>query len=206
MYPSIFFQGIGTGFMIAALIGPIGLLCIKTTLSQGQPAGLAVGFGASLADIVFATIAAFGLSFISSFLLAHQVFLRFFGGSFLIILGTRIILEKVEIEAAKIDGKRIINIVLGTFFLTLSNPLIILSFMAVFAGLGLTDENTNYLAASLLVAGVFVGSIAWWIFLTSFLRIFHTKVNQKTIALINKYSGILIAGCGLLIMISLLIK
>lgn len=206
MYPLIFLKGCGIGFVIAAMVGPISLLCIRSTLTQGQIVGLAIGLGAALADAVFGLIAGFGLTFLSNFLLAHQKFLRFAGGLFLIYLGISTFFEKTPENAASVDGKGFFNLTFGTFLLTLTNPLTILSFMAIFAGLGFNDENSNYFAASLLVLGVFIGSMAWWIILTSFLRLFHAKMSQKTIIFINKCSGAIIAGFGLLSMASLLIK
>jgi len=206
MYPSIFLKGCGIGFVIAAMVGPISLLCIRSTLTQGQMVGLAIGLGAAIADAVFGLIAGFGLTFLSDFLLAHQKFLRFAGGLFLIYLGLRTFFERAPEKVATVDGKGFINLTVGTFLLTLTNPLTILSFMAIFAGLGFTDENSNYIAASLLVFGVFIGSMAWWIILTSFLRLFHARMNQKTIIFINKCSGALIAVFGFLSMASLLIK
>ena len=206
LYPIIFLKGLGIGFVIAAMVGPISLLCIRSTLTQGQIVGLAIGLGAALADAAFGLIAGFGLTYLSNFLLAHQKFIRFAGGLFLIYLGLKTFFEKPDTEIAKVNGKGFFSLTVGTFILTLTNPLTILSFMGIFAGLGFTEENTNYAAALLLVFGVFLGSMIWWIILTSFLRLFHAKMNQSTIIFINKCSGALIAGFGVLSMASLLIK
>lgn len=206
MYPMIFFKGLGIGFVIAAVVGPISLLCIRSTLTKGQIVGLAIGLGAALADAIFALIAGFGLTFLSEFLINHQQFIRGAGGLFLIYLGVKAYFEKQETQSASVQGQSLIGLTLGTLFLTLTNPLTILSFVAIFAGLGLTPENTNHVAALLLISGVFLGSMAWWIILTSFLKLFHSKMNQATLTFINKCSGILIAAFGLMSVASLLIK
>lgn len=202
----IFFKGLGVGFVIAAIVGPVSLLCIRSTLTKGQIVGLAIGLGAALADAIFGLIAGFGLTFLSNFLIDHQKFIRGAGGLFLIYLGIKAYIEKPETQTATVHGQSLIGLTLGTLLLTLTNPLTILSFVAIFVGLGLTAENTNYIASSLLVFGVFIGSMIWWIILTSFLRLFREKMNQKTIIFINKCSGALITAFGLISVASLLIK
>jgi threonine/homoserine/homoserine lactone efflux protein len=200
----VFLKGFGIGFAIAAVVGPIGILCIRRTISDGQLVGLAIGLGAALADATFGIIAGFGLTFLADFLIAHQASLRFLGGLFLIYLGLKIFFEKPSTQAAEITGRNLVHLTISTFLLTLTNPLTILSFMAIFAGLGI--GTANYLAALLLVLGVFLGSMVWWIILTSILRFFHAKVNQTTLTFINKCSGGIIAGFGVLSIFSLLVK
>jgi threonine/homoserine/homoserine lactone efflux protein len=206
MYPSIFFKGFGIGFGIAAAVGPISLLCIRSTLTHGQIAGLAIGLGAALADAAYGFIAAFGLTFVSDFLLAHQSALRFFGGLFLIYLGSKAFFAKSDLKEATLKRSGLLNTVIGTFFLTMANPLTILMFLALFTGLGFDTESTNYIAPSLLVIGVFVGALIWWIILTSFLKLFHAHMNQRVLNIINICSGILIATFGVLSLLSLFIK
>ena len=206
MYPLIFFKGFGIGFGIAAAVGPISLLCIRSTLTHGQIAGLAIGLGAALADAAYGFIAAFGLTFVSDFLLAHQSALRLFGGLFLIYLGLKAFFAKSDLKEATLKRSGLLNTVIGTFFLTMANPLTIIMFLALFTGIGFDTENSNYLAPSLLVAGVFIGALTWWIILTSFLKLFHARMNQRVLNIINICSGILIATFGALSILSLLIK
>lgn len=206
MYPIIFLKGFGIGFGIAAAVGPISLLCIRSTLTQGQIAGLAIGLGAAIADAVYGMIAAFGLTFVSEALLAHQSLLRFFGGLFLIYLGLKSFFAQSDLQAATLQKKGLFNTVIGTFFLTMANPLTIIMFLAIFTSLGFDTENTNYVAASLLVLSVFIGALTWWIILTSFLKLFHAKMNQRVLRIINMGSGILIATFGVLSILSILIK
>lgn len=206
MYPAIIIKGFGIGFGIAAAVGPISLLCIRNTLHHGQMAGLAIGLGAAIADAVYGFIAAFGLTVVSDLLLAHQSLLRFVGGLFLIYLGGKSLFAKTDIKAATLEKHGLLNTVIGTFFLTMANPLTIMMFLAIFTSLGFTDENTNYMAASVLVASIFVGALTWWIILTSFLKLFHAKMNQRVLRIINICSGVLIAFFGLLSVLSLLVK
>lgn len=202
MYTSVFIKGFGIGFGIASIVGPISLLCIRTTLTHGQIAGLAIGLGAALADAAYGFIAAFGLSFVSNLLLAQQNILRIVGGVFLIYLGLRTFFANTDRQAATLKQSGFLSTIIGTFFLTMTNPLTILPFLAIFTALGFDDENTNHLAASLLVLGVFIGAMVWWTILTSFLKLFHARMNQRTLNIINKCSGALIAGFGALSILS----
>src|SRR6185437_937183 len=86
-FTPIFLKGFGVGFTVAAIIGPIGILCIRRTLSDGPAVGFAIGLGAALADAVYGLVAGFGLTFIANFLISQQLLLQFFGGIFLIYLG-----------------------------------------------------------------------------------------------------------------------
>ncbi len=206
MYSSIFLKGLGIGFGIAAAVGPISLLCIRSTLTHGQIAGLAIGLGAAMADAVYGFIAAFGLTFVSDFLLAHQNALRLFGGLFLIYLGMKAFFAKTDLQEATLKRSGLLNTIVGTFFLTIANPLTIIMFLALFTSIGFDHEATNYIAPSLLVLGVFIGALIWWIVLTSFLKLFHAHMNQRVLNIINICSGILITIFGVLSILSLLIK
>lgn len=205
MYLLVILKGLGIGLGIAAAVGPISLLCIRSTLTHGQIAGLAIGLGAAIAEAIYGLIAAFGLTFVSDVLLTHQNLLRFFGGIFLIYLGLKSFFEKSDLKCAALEPKGLFSTVISAFFLTMANPLTVIMFLAVFSGFGFTEENTDYIAASLLVFSVFIGALIWWIILTSILKLFHSRVNQRVLNIINICSGILITTFGVLSILSLLI-
>jgi threonine/homoserine/homoserine lactone efflux protein len=141
-YPGILIQGIIIGFSVAAPIGPIGVLCIRRTLAEGRVLGLVSGLGAASADGIYGLIAAFGLTAISDILIDQQHLLRLVGGVFLVVLGVRTLLTKPAEDAARIEQRSgLIGAFLSTFLLTLTNPLTILAFLAIFAGLGAGDEG-----------------------------------------------------------------
>jgi threonine/homoserine/homoserine lactone efflux protein len=156
-----FYKGLVIGFSIAAPVGPIGILCIKRTLTLGRWVGLASGLGAATADAIYGFIAAFGLTFISNFLIQQQTWLRLIGGAFLCYLGIKTFISQPAVSSAPSSHLSILNAYGSTFFLTLTNPLTILSFAAIFAGLGLVNANSDYLSASITVLGVFLGSACW---------------------------------------------
>ncbi len=136
-----FAQGLAIGFAIAAPVGPIGLLCIWRTLANGRLAGFVSGMGAATADACFGAVAALGLTAISSALVTHQSAVRLVGGVFLCYLGARTALTHPAMES-KVGTVRSLAAAFGsTLALTLTNPTTILSFVAVFAGLGLGTIN-----------------------------------------------------------------
>jgi threonine/homoserine/homoserine lactone efflux protein len=157
---SIFARGLVLGFSIAAPVGPIGVLCIRRTMADGRAIGFVSGLGAATADAIYAAVAAFGLTIVSTALLDAQHWLRLIGGCFLCYLGIRTFLATPTMEGRGDDGRGLLGSYASTFALTLTNPMTILSFTANFAGLGVTAAG-RYSPAVLLVAGVFCGSGLW---------------------------------------------
>ncbi len=193
---SFFLRGLVIGFSIAAPVGPIGVLCITRTIARGRICGLASGLGAACADAVYGCVAAFGLTFISGVLVNWQTPLRVAGGVFLLYLGLRTFLAGVAPSAADAKEKGLAAAFSSTFLLTLTNPVTILAFTAVFAGLGLVGSSADYFSASALVLGVFSGSAAWWLLLSGGVGLFRSRFSSETLLLVNKVSGVTIAAFG----------
>lgn len=190
-------KGIIVGFCIAAPVGPIGILCIKRTLHAGRLNGLACGLGAACADGMYGIIAGFGLTGVSSTLLNYQNWFQALGGLFLLYLGFKIFREKPAKTEASIKEKGKFKDFSSTFILTLTNPLTILSFMAIFAGLGLVEGSIQISKSVQLVAGVFLGSALWWLILAELVTLFRKRVGEKLLLWINRTAGILIFLFGL---------
>ena len=195
---NFFSRGLIIGFSIAAPVGPIGVLCIRRTLAQGRAIGLISGLGAATADGVYGSIAGFGLTFISGFLVSQQVWLRIVGGIFLCYLGIATFLVKPAQSAAEVTGKGLIGAYASTFFLTVTNPLTILSFAAIFAGLGVASAGSNYLDSGILVLGVFIGSALWWLLLSTGVSILRTKFRDRSLIWVNRISGLIILVFGII--------
>ena len=194
---SFFIKGLIFGFSIAAPVGPIGILCIRRSLTSGWTAGLLTGMGAATADALYGCVAGFGLAGVTGFVVGQRAWIQTFGGLFLCWLGLRIILSGTdEKPAAKAPGCAAMGY-LSAMFLTLTNPMTILSFAAVFAGMGLGSIGAGHMAAGWLVAGVFSGSMAWWIILSSASSLFNTRMNAKSMRWINRFSGAVLTGFGL---------
>ena len=202
---SLLLQGTIIGFSIAAPVGPIGVLCIRRTLAKGRLAGLISGLGAATADVVYGCIAGFGLTFVSQFLVDQQNWLRGIGGIFLLYLGIKTFFAKESEERIQSTENGIFSAYLSTFFLTLTNPITILSFVAIFAGMGIVNTGGDYLSALMLVLGVFIGSMLWWSLLSGGASFFQKKINAQGLAWINKISGIIITGFGVVAILGLLI-
>lgn len=195
-------KGVVLGFSIAAPVGPIGILCIRRTLQFGRFSGLFSGLGAAAADTVFGIIAAFGMTFISNFLLNSQPYLHLIGGVFLIYLGLKTFFHKPIEKLQAVQHKSLIGDFISTFFLTITNPMTILSYVAIFAGLGLSNQSTSYPNAIGLVGGVFLGSALWWLLLSEGVTLFRKKVSQKVMLWINRMAGIIITGFGIAALVS----
>jgi threonine/homoserine/homoserine lactone efflux protein len=202
---SFLLRGLLIGFAIAAPVGPIGVLCIRRTLADGRAYGFVSGLGAATADAAYGFVAGFGLTFVSSFLISHGLWLRLVGGLFLLYLGVRTFMSRPASAPAGNGSGRLslVNAYLTTLALTLTNPATILSFAVVFAGLGLATGGGDYLAAILLVIGVFVGSAAWWLLLSGGVSLLRARFSMRGLAWVNRISGILIAGFGVVALVSL---
>lgn len=196
----LFLRGLVIGFAIAAPVGPIGLLCIRRAVSGGFAQGFAAGLGAAAADGIYGAVAAFGLTAVSAFLLAQQGWLRLLGGAALVWLGLGIAWKKPPGESgqapAAAQGPRLWPAFAQTFALTLANPATVLSFLAVFAGLGL-GAVPSALGAAQVVAGVFLGSALWWLILAGVSAAVRRQFRPAALRWINRLAGLGIAGFGL---------
>jgi threonine/homoserine/homoserine lactone efflux protein len=196
--------GLIIGLSIAAPVGPIGVLCIRRTLAEGRIYGLISGLGAATADAFYGSIAGFGLTVISNILVSYQVWLHLIGGLFLCGLGIKTLLSTPAEKVASIKGNGLFIAYSSTLLLTLTNPTTIISFLAIFNGLGLLGTSNNYLSAGILVLGVFIGSAVWWLILTSGVSLFREKFNYHGLLWVNRISGAIIMGFGLFALISLI--
>ena len=201
----LFLKGFAIGFSIAAPVGPIGILCIQRTLTGGNFQGLITGLGAATADALYGFIAAFGLTFISNFLVDQSNWFRIIGGLFLCYLGIRAFLRKPQEQKVSVANSSNLSAYGTTFFLTLTNPMTILFFAGIFAGLGIVSESSDYASAGLMVIGVVIGSGAWWLILSGATGIFRNKISEGKLALVNKFSGLIILAFGVLALISVAI-
>lgn len=200
------FRGLLIGFSIAAPVGPIGVMCIRRTLAEGRIYGLVSGLGAATADATYGLVAGFGLTFISTFLVDQGIWLRFIGGLFLLYLGVRTFTSHPTMTSSS-EGKRdksLLAAYASTLGLTLTNPATILSFAVVFAGLGLATGSSDYADATLLVFGVFLGSASWWLLLSGAVSLLRSRFTYRRLWWVNRVSGIIITGFGVLALISML--
>jgi threonine/homoserine/homoserine lactone efflux protein len=203
MDTSFFIRSFLIGLSIAATVGPMSVLCIQRTLQRGFLYGLISGLGIATADGVYGSIAGLGVTVIATFLVNQQGWIRLIGGLFLIYLGCKTILTKPVERAAAAKATSFVGAYVSTFLLTLTNPLTILSFAAIFAGLGVGSGKNSPLTALLVVCGVFLGSASWWCLLTRGISFLRGKFTHSWLLWINRVSGCLITFFGLLALLSL---
>lgn len=191
-----FIKGLLIGLSIAAPVGPIGVLCIRRTLAYGKIVGLVSGLGAAFADGIYGLIAGLGLTLISNFLIQQQIWIKLIGGIFLCYLGIKTLLSKSEYSTSTTQKKNIVKAFLSVFFLTLTNPMTILSFIGIFAGLGISSPETNIVSSLSLIFGVFCGSTLWWLILSNGVGLFKERLSTNSLTKINRLSGIIILTFG----------
>lgn len=199
----MFVKGIIIGFSVAAPVGPIGILTIRRSLTQGKLSGFVTGMGAATADTIYGMIAGFGLTAVSSFLMTYELWMKLIGGSFLLFLGIRTFLAKPTDNGAVSKSTSLLGNFISTFFLTITNPATILSFLAIFAGLGLGTKETDIISSLSLVGGVMAGSSAWWLFLSTGVGVFRSKMTHDHMRWINRLSGVIMTSFGIWALLSI---
>ena len=194
-------KGIAVGIVIAVPVGPVGVMCVRRTIFEGKWAGLVSGLGAATADAIFGFIAAFGLTFVSDWLIGYHQWLRIAGGCYLLYIGGSALLAEPEARhSSDPDAESLLRDFLSTFGLTLTNPITILAFLGIFSALGLGGEDATLARAAVLVLGVWLGSLLWWLTLIFGLGLLFRSFEARHLKWINRASGIilLLSGAGLL--------
>jgi threonine/homoserine/homoserine lactone efflux protein len=194
-------KGVLVGIIIAVPVGPVGVLCIRRTILQGRVAGFVSGLGAATADATFGIIAGFGLTVVSSLLLDYRDWLRLGGAGFLLVFGIRALCSEPPSEKGpQQDVESLLADYVTTFVLTITNPITILVFLAVFAGIGFTGDRATLGRAAVLVLGVWLGSLLWWAGLAGGAGLLRLSLDRRHLVWINRGSGgiLLLSGVALL--------
>jgi len=193
-------KGLVLGFSIAAPVGPIGVLCIRRTLVNGFRSGLVSGLGAATADAIYGTIAAAGLTLVADFLVRQQLWLGLLGGGLLVFLGIKTLLTAPRPEDNALGKDNPGGNYFSTLLLTLSNPMTIFMFAAIFGGMSVQTGAVYRFNAFLLVLGVFTGSALWWLSLSAAVSLLREKVNTRLMVWVNRLAGAVITGFGVLVL------
>jgi threonine/homoserine/homoserine lactone efflux protein len=207
MLVAFLLKGIVVGIVIAVPVGPVGVLCIRRTILDGRLAGLLSGTGAATADAFFAVIAGFGLTVISDWLFGYQDWLRVGGAVFLFYVGISALLHEPQNgRSSQRAPETLLASYISTFVLTITNPITILSFLAIFAGLGLTGQDIGLDSVAILVLGVWLGSLSWWVALSLAASLFRRSFQHRHLVWINRGSGGILVLCGIGLIGSLFIE
>ena len=206
---SLFFTAAGVGLAIAAPVGPMGMLCIRRTLTGGPRAGLAIGLGIATGDALYGLIAALGLVGISQFMLAYDRPLHLLAGLFLLYLGVRTLLQKPAVDTSNGNGNGngdgklaqvgragALRAYASSLLLTLTNPQTVIMFAALFTTLAPRGAFSSAIALT-TVAGVFAGSIAWWCFLVTVVSLARHAIGSKLRVAIDRVVGFMLAAFGI---------
>ncbi len=193
-------RGILAGLAISAPVGPVNVLCISRTLTKGRKAGLLSGLGAAAADTIYGAIAGFSISIVIGFLIRELFWIRLVGGALLIGIGALYYFktpgsleEERKKQATRSDFA-------AAFFLNLTNPTTVLSFLAVLAALGI-GEHKPWTLTVLVIGGIFAGAMMWWILLALVSNLFQDRFNDRAMVWMNRIAGFAIAGFGLVTML-----
>lgn len=195
MLNNFLIKGAFIGLFFGVPIGVVGILTIQRTIRHNVIAGIISGLGASTADVIYASISIFGLTFISDFLIKNQVIISLIGGIFIIFIGYQIIIQKISSYQEKKTNRSLLSYYISSFIITLTNPVSILSFMFIFSTLGIYGTE-NYIEKISLLLGILIGTGIWWIvisFGTSYLK---EKMKELFFIKLNKIFGVLVIILG----------
>ena len=211
-YIILIVSGVIMGLIAAVPIGPVNLICIRRSFAFGPVNGFVSGLGAALGDGVFAAITFFGLTWIAQLIQSYDSIIEIVGGALLVWFGVHTVLSpvagKVE-EGDKNDtgASNLVRAMVSTFVLTITNPATLIAFASMFASFhALVGGANSYVDAGFVVAGVVGGSAGWWLCLTSVIGIFHTRITDRTVRIINRGSGVLVAAFGLAVLVHIVMK
>lgn len=206
MYDFVYiFRGMLIGLMVSVPLGPMGVLIIQKTLQKGALAGFISGLGAAFADLFYATVAVFGLGFVVNLIQSHELLLQILGGIVLIIIGLIIYfrnpLKQIRMRK-RVSKKGLLGDFATLFFLTVSNPVTIVVFMAVFAGASVFGDAPSFKIELFVLVGILFGGSLWWYTLSTLINIFRKKFRLRVLITINRISGILITILGGLVILA----
>ena len=200
-------KGMLVGLIIAVPAGPVGVLCIRRTIFHGRLAGFMSGLGAATADAVFGIIAGFGLTVVSEWLLGYQDWLKVGGGALLLFIGmSAFTADPLAGTQSQRDPESLLADFASTFVLTITNPITILAFLAIFTGIGFTGAEATLGRAAILVLGVWAGSLLWWAALAFGAGMLRLSFRRNHLVWINRGSGGILTISGMALLGSVLMQ
>ena len=207
MYDIVYlFKGMIVGLMVSVPLGPMGVLIIQRTLHKGALAGFCAGMGAAAADCFYAMVAAFGLNFVINTVQPHELLLQVLGGIFLLGMGLKLYFDNPlkgikQRRGGQVSKRGLLGDFLSLFFLTVSNPIAIIIFMAVFASMAIFGDSPSFTVEMLVVVGVLAGGGVWWYTLSMLVNIFRKKFRLRVLVAVNKITGMVISVLGTIVIL-----
>jgi threonine/homoserine/homoserine lactone efflux protein len=190
-------RGIIVGLMIAMPVGPVNILCMSRTIEAGWKSGVFSGVGAAAADMLYGAMAGFSITLVVQFVVREEFWIRLFGGILLLGIGVSYFFKRpASLNAPGQERGSAYSDFRSAFLLTLTNPTTILSFLAILAALGIGEQKQWWLTV-FLVGGIFCGSMAWWMVLSTVVNRFRARFNDRSLLWMNRIAGVAIGGFGI---------
>lgn len=191
--------GFGIGVAVAAPMGPVNIMVIHRGVRHGFMAAFIAGLGAVVGDGLYAAVAAFGVTAVSELITGHLGFIKVLGGLLLIAFGMTLVPRTPHPEEGVEEDNRLsmVGAAVSTFVLCVTNPALLLGFVAIFSGLDeIGRAPDNYVSAAELTFGVVMGGLLWWITLASLVARFRNRITLPWLRGINVAAGIALAIFG----------
>lgn len=204
MMEGFFVKGILIGLLFGIPVGAVGTLTVQRTFRHGFADGLKTGLGSSAADCIYAVCGAFGLTFISDFLLKYQIAISIAGGCLILLMGVRLFLRKEETKRSEKHTAGNLTLFFSSFAIGITNPVTILTFLFAFSYFGITGE-IKVLQGIWLVAGVFIGTCFWWCFLSASVVFLKRKTGKSNFRYMNQLFGMILTLFGMIVFIRILL-
>lgn len=193
--------GILIGILVSCPMGPTGILCVQRTLLEGRRSGLLTGLGASLSDIFYAALCSLGVGVVIDVLDKYRAGIEIFASIVLIIFGIYTFFSVPRYVAPDKDQEQKGDsyLVVSSFLLTLSNPLIIFFYLALFSFFPIFSEHVSPLLTSIiLLVSIEIGALLWWWLVTLIVSRLRVHLRPSRIRLLNHVIAILLIAAGIL--------
>ncbi|MCB1378880.1 MAG: LysE family transporter [Alphaproteobacteria bacterium] len=193
--------GVAIGLSVTAPLGPVNIIVVRAAIRRGVAVAVMAGLGSVLADVIFATVAAYGVRSVERFIVDYALPLTLIGGFLLVVIGVRTARHHVTL-AVNDDGEPsragvITRKFFTTLVLALTNPGTFFGILAIFGTMSPVLRLGSASGRSLtVVAGVGLGGLLWWSFLSLTVHHLKTRLTEAVLDRINRWAGILIAGFG----------
>jgi threonine/homoserine/homoserine lactone efflux protein len=189
---SLLWEGFIIGIAVSVPLGPLGMLCIKRTVNKNWKSGFSSGLGIAASDAIYAIIAGFSLTIIINFISSYEIYFKILGTSMMVFLGLYIFMSNPakEIQKFKQKGTSYLQDFLTAFLLTITNPLSVFVFIAIFTSYSVVLQLSQLFEALLIIGGIFVGGASWWFILTGLAYLFKHKLTINTLWWANKIIGL----------------
>jgi threonine/homoserine/homoserine lactone efflux protein len=194
MFITLIAKGILIGLLVSIPLGPIGVLVIQRTVNKSRMAGLLSGMGAALSDTLYAIIAGFSLTFVLDFIRKYEFMFQAIGALVVLVLGIHIFFKDPvsDLRRNRLRGNTHIQDIISSFLVTISNPLTVFVFLAVFTSSGVAISLEQPYHSFFVILGVFLGAFIWWFSLSGIVSLFRHKINLRILWWINKTAGAII--------------